>query len=384
MESSQDRNLPASQRKLDKARADGQVARSQHLGHLAVLGSGALVLMGLAPMAFEHLLRTISQQLHFNATVIELPGDMILRMQDSVAQGVMVALAFAAIVVIAAVISHISTGGWVFSLKPVMPDLNKLDPLKGLSNMFSKKKLFDIGKTSFLMVVLLLVAAYFLYGSIDSLALLIMQPSAGALPHLLDWLIKGLGLLLGVVFLVALIDVPLQMFLHKSELKMSLQEVKDEHKQSEGNPETKSKRRNKQREMARRNSILKVPEADFVLMNPTHYAVAVKYDDATMDVPIVISKGTDLLAMKIKDIARSHKIPVIESPSLARALYANTELDAEIPTSLFTAVAQVLAYVYRLKANLRGDGPAPGDIPKPHVPPELDPLTSPLVSGAMA
>jgi flagellar biosynthetic protein FlhB len=234
------------------------------------------------------------------------------------------------------------------------------------------------------MVVLLLVAAYFLYGSIDSLALLIMQPSAGALPHLLDWLIKGLGLLLGVVFLVALIDVPLQMFLHKSELKMSLQEVKDEHKQSEGNPETKSKRRNKQREMARRNSILKVPEADFVLMNPTHYAVAVKYDDATMDVPIVISKGTDLLAMKIKDIARSHKIPVIESPSLARALYANTELDAEIPTSLFTAVAQVLAYVYRLKANLRGDGPAPGDIPKPHVPPELDPLTSPLVSGAMA
>jgi flagellar biosynthetic protein FlhB len=384
MESSQDRNLPASQRKLDKARADGQVARSQHLGHLAVLGSGALVLMSLAPMAFEHLMHSLSLQLHFNAAAIELPGDMILRMQDSVAQGVMVALAFAAIVVIAAVISHLSIGGWVFSLKPVMPDLNKLDPLKGLGNMFSKKKLFDIGKTSFLMLVLLGVAAYFLYGSIDSLALLIMQPSAGALPHLLDWLIKGLGLLLGVVFVVALIDVPLQMFLHKSELKMSLQEVKDEHRQSEGNPEMKSKRRAKQREMARRNSILKVPEADFVLMNPTHYAVAVKYDEATMDVPIVISKGTDLLAMKIKDIARSHKVPVIESPSLARALYANTELDAEIPTSLFTAVAQVLAYVYRLKANLRGDGPAPGDVPKPHVPPELDPLTSPLVSGAMA
>ena len=340
--------------------------------------------MSLAPMAFEQILRTISQQLHFSAAAIELPGDMLVRMQDSVAQGLMVALAFAAVVIIAAVTSYLSIGGWVFSLKPVMPDLNKLDPLKGLSNMFSKKKMFDIGKTSFLMVVLLLVSAYFLYGSIDALALLIMQPSAGALPHLLDWLIKGLGLLLGVVFVVALIDVPLQIFLHKSELKMSLQEVKDEHKQSEGNPETKSKRRNKQREMARRNSILKVPEADFVLMNPTHYAVAVKYDEASMDVPIVISKGTDLLAMKIKDIARSHKIPVIESPSLARALYANTELDAEIPTSLFTAVAQVLAYVYQLKANLRGDGPAPGEIPKPHVPPELDPLTSPLVSGAMA
>lgn len=384
MESSQDRNLPASQRKLDKARADGQVARSQYLGHLAVLGSGSALLIAFAPTGFEQLKLALSQQLHFNSTSIELPGDMILRMQDLVSTGLMMALIFAAAALAASVFSNISIGGWVFSLKPVMPDLNKLDPLNGLSNMFSRKKLFEIGKTSFLMVVLLLVSAYFLYGSFDSLALLIMQPSAGALPHLLDWLIKGIALLLGVVFVVALIDVPLQIFLHKSELKMSLQEVKDEAKQSEGSTEVKTKRRAKQREFAKRASIRKVPQADFVLMNPTHYAVAVKYDDATMDVPIVISKGADLLAMKIKDIARSHKIPVIESPSLARALYANTELDAEIPTSLFTAVAQILAYVYRLKANLRGEGPAPGDVPKPHVPPELDPLTSPLVSGAMA
>jgi flagellar biosynthetic protein FlhB len=384
MESSQDRRHPASARKLAKAREDGQVARSQHLGHLAVLGAGSLMLMGLAPMGFERFKLALSQQFRFNAASIELPGDMILRMQDLTAMGLLITLVFAVVVVATAVLSQVSFSGWVFSLKPVMPDLTKLDPLAGFSNMFSRKKLLDVGKTVALMLLLFVLAVFFLYDSMDSLAVLIMQPSSGALPHLLQWLIRGTGLLLSVIFLLALIDVPLQMFLHKSALKMSTQEVKDEHKQSEGNPETKNKRRSKQRELAKRQSLRKVPVADFVVMNPTHFAVAVQYDEASMEVPKVISKGTDLLALKIKDIARSHQVPVIDSPSLARALYANTELDAEIPSSLFTAVAQILAYVYRLRASNRGEGPAPGDVPTPHVPPELDPLTSPLVKEAMA
>jgi flagellar biosynthetic protein FlhB len=156
---------------------------------------------------------------------------------------------------------------------------------------------------------------------------------------------------------------------------MSRQEMKDEHKESDGNPQMKGRMRSKQREMAQGNSIRAVPKADFILMNPTHYAVAIKYDEKAMHAPRVISKGADLMAMKIRDIAKAHAIPVLQSPVLARALFANAELDEDIPSSLYAAVAQVLAYIYRLKAAMRGDGPMPGEPPQPFVPPELDPMT---------
>jgi flagellar biosynthetic protein FlhB len=193
--------------------------------------------------------------------------------------------------------------------------------------------------------------------------------------HLTQWLTGGMGLMLLLVLFAALVDVPLQKFLHRDEMKMSHQEVKQEGKESDGNPQIKAKIRQKQREFAQRNSVNAVPQADFVVMNPTHFAVAIRYDDKTMRAPQVISKGADLLAMKIRDVAKHHAIPVLQSPMLARALYANSELDQDIPSSLYTAVAQVLAYVYRLRAAMRGEGPMPGELPQPFVPPELDPLT---------
>jgi flagellar biosynthetic protein FlhB len=157
-------------------------------------------------------------------------------------------------------------------------------------------------------------------------------------------------------------------------MKMSHQEVKEEGKESDGNPQMKSRMRQKQREMSQKSSVNSVPKADFIVMNPTHFAVAIQYDESTMGAPRVISKGTDLLAMKIRDVAKQHAIPVLQSPMLARALYANSEIDQDIPAALFTAVAQVLAYVYRLRAAMRGDGPMPGEVPQPLVPAELDPM----------
>lgn len=152
-------------------------------------------------------------------------------------------------------------------------------------------------------------------------------------------------------------------------LKMSHQEVKQEHKESEGSPEVKGKIRQKQREMAHRASINRVPTADFVVTNPTHYSVALRYDEHTMAAPQVVAMGADLVALKIREVAKAHQVPVLESPMLARALYAHAELDQTIPAQLYTAVAQVLAYVYRLKASLRGQAPAPGALVQPHVPP---------------
>lgn len=373
--SSQDRNLPASERKLKKARDDGQVTRSRDLSHLAVLGAGALGLMALAPLMFERLRVQLSQQLAFDASAITQPGIMLTRLQDMAMVGLLGCVVFAAITMSVAALSAVAAGGWVASLKPVMPDFSRLNPLKGFGRMFTKDKLSEVVKMSFITAVLIAIGTTYLSSSMYSLASLVMQPSAAAIHHLADWLKAGMGLLLLVLLLVAMVDVPLQSFLHKSRMKMSHQEVKQEHKESDGNPQMKSKLRRRQREISQGNSVGAVPKADFVLMNPTHFAVAIRYDDKTMRAPQVISKGADLLAMKIRDVAKLHSIPVLQSPMLARALYANAELDQDIPASLYTAVAQVLAYIYRLKSAMRGDGPMPGDPPQPFVPAELDPLS---------
>ena len=204
-------------------------------------------------------------------------------------------------------------------------------------------------------------------------AALLMQPSSSAIVYLTQWITSGIGMMLLVLVVAAMIDVPLQRFLHRDQMKMSHQELKEEGKQADGNPQLKGKIRQRQREIAQRSSVNAVPKADFVVMNPTHFAVAIKYDDKTMRAPQVISKGADLLALRIRDLAKTHSIPVLQSPMLARALFANAELDQDIPSSLYTAVAQVLAYVYRLRAALNGQGPMPGEVPQPFVPPELDP-----------
>lgn len=380
--SSQDRNLPASERKLKKARADGQVMRSRDLSHLAVLGTGAVSLLVLAPVMFDRLKLSVSQQLSFNAVSVTQTADMLARLQDMALAGLLACVLFAAIVMTAAIGSSVASGGWVTSFKPVMPDFSRLNPLAGFGRMFTKEKFADIVKLLLITFILIGIAASFLSTGLQSVASLVRQPSTAAIHYLTNWLTSGMGLMLLVILTVALIDVPLQTFLHKSRLKMSHQEVKQEHKESDGNPQMKSKLRSRQREIAQGNSISAVPKADFVVMNPTHFAVAIKYDEKTMRAPQVISKGADLLAMKIRDIAKFNAIPVLQSPMLARALYANAEINQDIPSSLYTAVAQVLAYIYRLKAAMRGEGPMPGDLPEPFVPPELDPQSKTVAEAS--
>ncbi|MDB5826222.1 MAG: flagellar biosynthetic protein FlhB, partial [Variovorax sp.] len=281
---------------------------------------------------------------------------------------------FAAIVVFAAIAGTIATGGWVASMKSITPDLSRLNPLSGIGNLVSKQQLVNVAKLVFMSALLGTVGYMFAAGSLHTIAQLAMQQSPAGLAALGDWLVSGMSLVMLVVLAAAVIDVPLQNHFHRAKLKMSHQEVQQEHKEADGNPHMKGQMRRNAREMAQRSSITAVPRADFILMNPTHFAVAMRYDEQTMSAPQVISKGADLLAMKIRDIAKEHSIPIVQSPMLARALYAHAELDQPIPASLFTAVAQVLAYVYRLKAALRGEAPMPLVVPEPFVPPELDPL----------
>ncbi|KQR60909.1 flagellar biosynthesis protein FlhB [Acidovorax sp. Leaf160] len=373
MSSSQDKSLPATEQKLRQARKDGQVSRSRDLSHLAILGMGAAAVLMLMPSLVEHLQHALARQLTFNAATVHASGTMVQRLSEMAGIGLVASGAFAALTILAAVGSAIGSGGWIFSFKPITPQFSRLNPISGFTNLFSKQQLVTVSKMVLMTGILAVVAWNFLSSSIEKVAMLVLQPSPVAIRQAADWVTSGMVLLLLVVFIAAVIDVPLQAFFFKSKQKMSHEEVKQEHKQSEGSPEVKGRMRQKAREIANGASLANVPKADFVVMNPTHYAVALKYDEATMSAPQVISKGTDLLAFRIRELANQHAVPVLQSPMLARALYANAELEQPIPAQLFSAVAQVLAYVYRLKAALRGEGRMPDQQPDPFVPPELDP-----------
>jgi flagellar biosynthesis protein FlhB len=378
---SQDKNLPATERKLQKARDEGQVSRSEDLKHLAVLLVGSFAILTLSPVMFDHLKQSLVRHLTFNHITVQQTNSMVLRLGDATLVGMGGSILFAMLLMCAAVLASLAVGGWVASLKAVQPKLSKINPLTGFMNMFSKQKLISVAKMTLLTVILFAIAAHYLNSTIESVTMLILQPSNTAFPQLIRWLTTGLGIMLLVVLFSALIDVPLQKFLYAEQMKMSHQEMKEEGKQTEGNPQIKGKIKQKQREIANRSSIKAVPKADFVVMNPTHFAVAVLYDESTMGAPQVISKGADLLAMKIRDVAKQHDVPVLQSPMLARALYAHAELNQDIPAALFLAVAQVLAYIYRLRAAMRGQGPMPLDVPQPDIPPELDPLSNTVATS---
>jgi flagellar biosynthesis protein FlhB len=383
MSSSQDKNLPATAHRLKKAREQGQIPHSKELSNLAVLGGGAVLVMLLLPLGFALMRDGLQSQLRFDHASLLQPLQLLERLSAGVGLALALALPLGMVTLVLALAVTFASGNWTLTTQTMMPDLKRLSPLAGLGRLFSKQQLFETVKLSFMTLVVGAVGWQFLASHVQAFSGLVMQPLESGVGQLGLWLRNGVGILIGVVAFFALVDFPMQKFLHAQRMKMSLEEVKQEHKQNEGDPQMKGRRRRRQRELAHRISIGAVPRADLVVMNPTHYAVAIRYDDATMTAPRVIAKGADLLALRIRDVAKEHKIPVLQSPMLARALYAHTELDQEIPAALYTAVAQVLAYVYQLKAALAGRGAMPGEMPEPEVPPELDPhWKKPATRGA--
>jgi flagellar biosynthesis protein FlhB len=369
----QDRNLPASARKLKKARDDGQVARSQDFGHFVMIAVCGATLVAAAPMLTDWMKQTLMQGLRFNRDAILDPGFMNARLFDMTVRLLWVVVPFGLVMVAAAFASNIAIGGWNWTLKPIMPSFGKLNPLTGLPNMISKDKLIGTLKGCVLAVILGVIGGFYLKSHIESFAGLLAVPLPTALHQIGSSMVGGLGLLLMALAGFAMIDVPLQRYQHAQRLKMSHQELKQEHKEQEGSQQVKQKIKAKMRELTKRRMLAAVPKADLVVMNPTHYAVALKYDDTKMGAPRVVAKGADILAMKIRDLAKDSKVPVLQAPALARALYAHAELDREIPAALFAAVAQVLAYVYQLRAALSGQTAMPADLPELNVPAELDP-----------
>lgn len=370
---SQDRNLPASARKISKAREDGQVARSRDFGHFVAVATGLLLVATAGPWAAGWLLDMVSTDLRFSPSDLRSTAVMGERLAGGTAKMLQVILPVGLVMAAASVLGALAGGGWNWTLQALAPKFSKLNPLEGMVRMLSADQLTQALKAALLALILGMVGAVYLYTRLDafSAALGLPLPAAASLTGQL--LLAGLALLLVALGLFAAVDLPLQRHLLHKRLKMSHREMRDEHREVEGNQEVKAKIRALMREQVRHRMMAAVPSADLVVMNPTHYAVALKYEEGRMAAPRVVAKGLDLLAMRIRDLARSHDVPVLQAPTLARALYAHGEIDAEIPAALYAAVAQVLAYVYQLRAAMAGQAPMPAALPELPVPASLDP-----------
>jgi flagellar biosynthesis protein FlhB len=375
MADSQDKRLPATGRKIGKARKEGQVARSRDLGHLLAFAAGARPLT-------DWLVALMAAGLRFDRSVVLDPGTMADRLTEQSWPMLAFVVISGVVMAAVAVAGSVYSGGWNFTLKPLMPRFDKINPFTGIGRMFNKSQLLPLAKSCLLAIVLFIVGGIYLHDHREDFSQLIAQPLPSALAGAGEIIVGGLMLMLLAMAIFAVVDVPLQRWLLADSLKMSHEEVKQEHKDVEGNTEVKGKIKATMRQRARQRMLAAVPAADIVVMNPTHFAVALKYDEAGSGAPRVVAKGADALAFRIRDIATEARVPVLQAPPLARALYAHCEIDQEIPGALFAAVAQVLAWVYRLRAALAAGQPLPDAPAALNVPPELDPLTKTRRPGA--
>lgn len=366
----QERTEQPSEKRLKDAREKGDVPRSRDLSGSVVVLAGVAALMSGGEASMQHVRKIYGLGLSYGRDALfsdQLPGRMLsLAMHEALALFAPVALA----TVLASLAAPVLLGGINFSAEALQPKFERLDPIAGLGRIFAMRGLVELGKS---LLKLLLIGGV-LVMVLKNWQLDLMSTGHGDVGRgaVKAMSLLGHGALLfgSVLALIGGADALYQKFDHTKRLRMTRQELKDESKESDGNPELKGRIRQMQFQMARRRMMQELPKADVLITNPSHFAVALRYDDSRMGAPRVIAKGMDELALQIRLVASSHRIPVVEAPPLARALYATTQLDREIPSALYVAVAQVLAYVFQLKqAVARGD--APPKAPQPEVDPDL-------------
>ena len=366
----EDRTEQASEKRLQEARDKGEVPRSRDLSGAMVVLAGAVMMMSGSSAMYAHMQHIYALGMGYSREAL-FSDHLTSQVLGAVMREVLALLTpIFAVTLVAAVGSTVAIGGLNFSSEALIPKFERLDPIAGFGRLFSLNGLIELAKS--------LIKVLFIGGA---LALLLRHDEASVMATGGEAIGAGVGQSLSLVahasllFAVVLgviggIDAVWQRFDFGRRHRMSKQEVKDEHKDTEGNPQMKGRIRQMQQQLARRRMIQDVPKADVIVVNPTHFAVALRYDDARMRAPRVVAKGVDILAQQIRLVASAHNIPLVEAPPLARALYATTDLGHEIPAALYVAVAQILAYVYQLKQAVERGGPAPS-VPKPDVDPEL-------------
>ncbi len=361
----QEKSEQPTAKRLNEAKRKGQVARSKELNTMAITLIGVIFLTmasGQLGGGLQDLMKTsftLSREEIFDI------GTLFTHLSAAMQGAFILLVPFFGLMIVVAIGSSIALGGFSVSAEAMTPKLSKLSPAKGLKRMFSAKALVELLKAMAKFVLIGGATAILLWNTLDSYLNLHGMEFQQALPKLGSLIGWSVTLLASTLILIAAIDVPFQLWEHKRQLKMTKQEIRDEMKETDGRPEVKNRIRSLQREMAQRRMMEEVPKADVIVTNPTHYAIALRYDQGSMSAPKVVAKGADLVAANIRRIGLESEVPIVESPVLARAIYFHSELGEAIPAGLFLAVAKLLAYVFQLRVY-RTEG---GDIPQ--VPDEL-------------
>ncbi|MCG6302083.1 flagellar biosynthesis protein FlhB [Vibrio vulnificus] len=368
----QERTEEATPRRLQQAREKGQVARSKELASVSVLVIGAVSLMWFGESLARALFKAMGRLFSLSREEIFDPSKLF-----DIASGALSALLLPLLLIlfalfVAAAIGSAGVGGISFSVEAATPKLSKMNPLSGIKRMFGLQSWVELIKSILKVALVTGVAIYLIQASQEDLIQLSLDVYPQNIVHALDILLNFVLLISCSLLIVVAIDIPFQIWQHADQLKMTKQEVKDEYKDTEGKPEVKGRIRMLQREAAQRRMMADVPTADVIVTNPEHFSVALRYKQNSDRAPVVVAKGTDHMAMKIREVAREHDISIVPAPPLARALYYSTELEQQIPDGLFTAVAQILAYVFQLKQYRKRGGHRPKlqdyDLP---IPPDL-------------
>lgn len=369
-EDGQEKTEDATPKRLEEAREKGQVPRSKELTSMAMLLMAALSMALLGRHMVEQLGQIMRQGLvierakvfdHF--AVIELFG-------TALGQAMVLLLPFLLVMLVTAFAAPVALGGWSFSTEALAFKPDKLNPLQGMKRIFAVRGVVEMVKSLAKFLLIGSIGAGLLWHYLPELMGLGRESVEAGLAHTGSILSKSFILLSASLLLIAAIDVPYQLWDHAKNMKMTRQEVRDENKNTEGKPEVKSRIRQMQRDIAQRRMMEAIPKADVVITNPTHYAVALRYNAGKMSAPVVVAKGVELVASQIRTVAVANKVPLYEAPPLARALYYSTEINHEVPAGLYLAVAQILAYVFQLKASARG-GPVPNRPASVEVPDEF-------------
>ncbi|MGM0526468.1 MAG: flagellar biosynthesis protein FlhB [Pseudomonadota bacterium] len=368
-ETDQERTEEPTEKRKQQAREKGQVARSKEMGTAFVLVSAAVAFMWFGEGLYEGMRSVFQQFFVLDRQQAFDPSKMSEAFAIAFGEIITPLLIIFSFILVFTFFGNSWLGGINFSWKAMAPKFSRMNPLNGFKRMFGTQALIELVKGLAKFLVVAVSAFLLLRWQYDN----ILQISMGQMPNMMenavDILMWMFLLMCCSIFLIVVIDAPFQLWKHQKDLKMTKQEVKDENKDSEGSPEVKSRIRRLQMEMANRRMMQDVPKADVVVTNPTHYAVALKYDDGGPKAPVLLAKGTDETAAKIREIALEYDIPLIQSPALARSVYHTTEIEQEVPQGLFVAVAQILAYVYQLRMHKKGKAKRPNkpasDLPIP-------------------
>ncbi|WP_459618375.1 flagellar biosynthesis protein FlhB [Bordetella sp. 2513F-2] len=380
-ESDLEKTEAASPRRLEKAREEGQIARSRELGTFLLLAAGVAGLWLSGGSLYRSLTGVLRAGLGFDARVARDIQVMLSLSARSVYEALLLLLPIFGLLVVVAVLGSVLLGGIVFSSKPLEPNLSKLNPWAGLKRLFSAQTVIELLKAVAKAVLIGGVGGWALWHYHDDMLALLHAAPHAALIKAMSLVALCAALIVAALSVVVLLDVPWQIWHHLKKLRMTKEDLRQEHKESEGDPHIKARIRQQQRAMARRRMMAEVPRADVVVTNPTHYAVALRYAEGEFGAPKVVAKGTGLVAARIREIAAEHRVPTLEAPPLARALHEHVELGQEIPAALYTAVAEVLAWVFQLRSWRAGWGAEPAPPAALPVPAELDPQSATAAQG---